>query len=210
MYDHTLIVFTSDHGEEFADRNPNFFYNVHGHILYEEMVHVPLIIKLPEQRSAGTRVAGVARMIDVMPTVLDVLGIEPTEHEMQGRSLLVDEELPPPPAFTEVLARKYEMKGLRTDRFKYIVGVDERTVAQHGREYLPDLPQSQELYDLGSDPHERYNLLADGGSAESAALAADFYRELREYLSRDRGEAEPITLDEETIEKLKGLGYIGN
>jgi arylsulfatase A-like enzyme len=211
LYDRTLIVLTSDHGEEFADHGRHNFYNLHGHILYEEMVHAPLIIKLPNQRSAGTRIAPVVRMIDVMPTILDVLGVTPAEHEMQGRPLLSGEEpTVQRPAFFEVLARKYEKKGLRTDRYKYIVNIDEQTVAQHGREYLPEVPPGQELYDLENDPGEKRNLLAAGGSKEINTLAAEFYRELQQYLTQERGQAEPITLDEETIEKLKALGYIGN
>ncbi len=210
LYDRTIVVFTSDHGEEFADRNPKLFYNVHGHILYEEMVRAPLIIKLPDQRQAGSRVAQVVRMIDVMPTILDLLGLTPAEHDMQGRPLLSGEQQEGRPAFIEVLARKYEMKGLRTDRYKYIVNIDAQTVTQHGREYLPEVPPGQELYDLENDPGEKRNLLAAGGPEEAEALAAEFYRELREYLAQERGQAEPVTLDEETIEKLKGLGYIGN
>ena len=66
----TIVVFTSDHGEEFADRSGDSFFNVHGHNLYEEMVRVPLIVKLPGQRHAGARVREVTRAIDVLPTVL--------------------------------------------------------------------------------------------------------------------------------------------
>ena len=57
LYDRTLIVFTSDHGDEFGEHNPNYIYDMHGHTNYEEIIHVPLILKLPHQADAGTRVA---------------------------------------------------------------------------------------------------------------------------------------------------------
>jgi arylsulfatase A-like enzyme len=214
LYDNTLLILTSDHGEEFADRNPSNYYNMHGHILYEEMVRVPLVMKLPEGKAAGTRVEPIARMIDLMPTILGLLGIAPEIDEMQGTQLSTGQiALGPPPesvAFMEVLARKHEQKGLRTGRYKYIVTIDEQMVASQGREYLPEQPPSPELYDLANDPGERSNLLAAAHPAELDELAAGFYRQLQRYISENKGLAEPVTLDEETIEKLKGLGYIGN
>src|SRR5690606_26092231 len=71
--DDTLIVVTSDHGEEFADHNPANFYDRHGHSLYEELVHVPLVVRLPGGAHAGTRFDGVTSTLDVMPTILDVV-----------------------------------------------------------------------------------------------------------------------------------------
>jgi arylsulfatase A-like enzyme len=214
LYENTLIVVTSDHGEEFADRDPAVFFNTHGHILYEEMVHVPLVMKLPAGEAAGTRVERVTSMIDVMPTILDLLDITPEVNDMQGAALNPGGlALGPPPetvAFIEVLARQYEQKGLRTDRYKYIVTIDAQTVAARGREFLPDRPLYPELYDLTGDPRERRNLLVTPHSPEIDDLAAGFYRQLQEHIASNRGVAEPVTLDEETIEKLKGLGYIGN
>jgi arylsulfatase A-like enzyme len=214
LYDSTLIVVTSDHGEEFSDRNPAIFYNTHGHILYEEMVRVPLVLKLPGGSAGGTRISGVTRMIDLMPTVLGLLGLSPEIDEMQGDALYPGRvDLGPHPdrvAFTEILARKHEQKSLRTDRYKYIVAIDEGAVARQGREFLPDIPLRPELYDLLNDPGEKRNLLVTPHPEEIDELASAFYLQMRQYLDDNRGEAEPVTLDEETIEKLKGLGYIGN
>ena len=60
LYEQTMIVFTSDHGDEFADHDATKFYDRHGHSVYEELIRIPLIVKLPEQRAAGTRVSGVS------------------------------------------------------------------------------------------------------------------------------------------------------
>ena len=86
----TILVLTSDHGEQLGDagRPAPFgdgFYNVHGHTLFEELVRVPLIVRLPGQRE-GRRIPAVTASIDVMPTILDVLGL-PAPPEVQGRSL---------------------------------------------------------------------------------------------------------------------------
>ena len=56
IYDKTMIVFLSDHGEELGDRSPKAIYNKHGHTNYEEMIRVPLIIKLPKSYKKGSRI----------------------------------------------------------------------------------------------------------------------------------------------------------
>lgn len=214
LYDRTMIVFTSDHGDEFADHHGRRFYNIHGHILYEEMVRVPLIVKLPAQAHAGVRVKAVSRMIDLMPTVLDLVGARPEKDEMQGASLRPCWTLSPGApghiAITEGCARRDEKKSVRTDRYKYIVSLAAETVSEHGRAYLPEAPPRQELYDLLEDPLERKNLLAGPHEEEIDVLAAEFYERLRRYISENRGEAEPTTLDEETYEKIRSLGYVGD
>jgi hypothetical protein len=108
------------------------------------------------------------------------------------------------------LARSHEQKSVRTDRYKYIVTIDEQTVKRRGREYLPPLAQREELYDLSSDPWERHDLLSVAGTGSEHEAAGRFYDLLLEYLTGEHGQAEPTTLSEEAIEKLKGLGYVGN
>jgi arylsulfatase A-like enzyme len=195
-----------------ADRNRTSFYNKHGHILYEEMVRVPLIIKLPGQRAAGKRVTGLARMIDIMPTILDLVGVAAEGNEMQGRSLdfYWTQKDPPPKqaAITEALAFKGEKKSWRTDRYKYIVSLNPETVSKYGRGYLPETPPKQELYDLQNDPLEKNNLLAAEHDPELDALATTFYGQLRSYITKNQGKAEPTQLDKATIDKLRSLGYI--
>ncbi len=85
IYDRTLIVLTSDHGEEFGEHG-GFW---HGTTLYEEQIHVPLILKLPRQELAGTRVPWQVRLIDVAPTVTAVMGIPP-DPSWAGRDLIAD------------------------------------------------------------------------------------------------------------------------
>jgi arylsulfatase A-like enzyme len=211
LYDRTMIVFTSDHGEEFADHDPTMFHDTHGHSAYEELVRVPLIVKLPGRREVGGRVGAVAGMIDLMPTILDVLGVHPERSEMQGVSLrpLWEEPSRSPPriAFSEAAARRKEVKSLRTDRHKYIVEIDPEIVARHGRSYVPDQPRVRMLFDLVEDPLEKQNLLAPGDSG-SADLASRLEQQLRAFVAARPGDTEQIVLDPETVEKLKALGYV--
>ncbi|MHC4395933.1 MAG: sulfatase [Planctomycetota bacterium] len=214
LYDRTLIIFTSDHGEEFADHFQENFYDNHGQTLYEEMIRVPLIIKLPYQQNAGTRVPQVSQTIDFMPTILDFLSITPAKDEMQGISLRPfwkkNASAPAQIAYTEALASNDEKKGLRTDRYKFIVSIDPYTVSQFGRKYIPKKPFYRELYDLREDPEEKKNLLMFPQSKEIAKKAAAFERNIRKHISEQTGEIETVELDQITIQKLKSLGYIDN
>ncbi len=211
LYDRTMIVFTSDHGEEFADHDPTRFHDYHGHSAFEEIVRVPLIIKLPGQRHAGSRVEGVASMIDLMPTILDVLGASPAQSEMQGVSLKASWEAssstPPRIAFSEASARSKEVKSVRTDRHKYIVEIAPEVVSRHGRSHVPDEPGLRMMFDLVEDPREKSNLLVQA-DARTAELGSRLEQQLRAFVAAQPGETEEIVLDPETLEKLKALGYV--
>ena len=82
LYDDTLIVYTSDHGEEFYEHGGWW----HGTTLYEEQVHVPLIVKYPKQRYAGTRIPFTVRHIDLAPTLAEAAGATPGQG-WEGSSL---------------------------------------------------------------------------------------------------------------------------
>jgi arylsulfatase A-like enzyme len=212
IYDDTLIVLTSDHGEEFSDHGATQFYNTHGHSLYEELVHVPLIIKLPRQRCAGRRESRLTRLIDIMPTVLDLVGVEDPPPDMQGVSLrpLWEEEDSRPPAFaiSEALAIPAEKKSIRTDRYKLVVSIGPETVEEAGRDPIPAQPEKLELFDLEADPREKVNLLVDPALPPSLDLAARLENQLRQSLAGRRSVPEETTLDAETLERLQALGYL--
>jgi arylsulfatase A-like enzyme len=212
LYDRTMIVFTSDHGEEFADHNPSMFYDRHGHTAFEEMIRIPLIIKLPHQQHAGTRIPWVSRAIDVMPTVLEHLSMKPARDEMQGDSLRPMWEEPSADdrriAFSEAAAFRYEVKSARTQQYKYVILIGPRAVEEHGRSHIPETGTARMLFDLERDPGEQENLLGAGPHAPAAALAADLDALLRAVLSTQQAETDEVVLDEETIRRLKALGYI--
>ncbi len=209
IYDRALIVITSDHGEQFGEDSPEVFYDAHGHCLREELLHVPLVVKLPGGRYAGTRVAALTRGIDVMPTVLDVVGIAPPPG-LQGRSLRPAWESPASfaerPGFAESLQEDFEEKCIRDGRYKYVVRVDAEAVARHGRSYLPDPPAGGRLYDLDADPGERHDLLASG--AAPPGVEDTLRKVLRAHLAAQELRRSETVIDPETVERLRGLGYV--
>jgi hypothetical protein len=82
LSENTLVVFVSDHGEEFYEHG-GF---EHGHTMYDELIRVPLIFSLSGEMSPGKRIGRQVRMMDVMPTILDYLGMNSSSH-LEGVSL---------------------------------------------------------------------------------------------------------------------------
>jgi len=141
LYEDTLIVLTSDHGEEFMDHGGWS----HGW-LYDESINIPLIMKLPGKyrKFNSSAIHSPVGHIDLMPTILEVTHLPFDDYPIQGKSLMPtikgiakDEN----PIFLE----KHGMIGLRFDDYKFII--DQRNNI------------SYELYNLKRDPEERNNLL---------------------------------------------------
>jgi arylsulfatase A-like enzyme len=215
LYDRTLIALTSDHGEQLGERGVGpqargrGIFNQHGHTLYEELLWVPLVLKLPYQRHAGTRVAAVSGAIDVMPTVLDVLGL-PLPGQMQGTSLRgLWEGRPEAPRLplSESLSTRNEKKGVRSSRYKYIVSSTAAEVEQYGRTFIPDHPSARELYDLAVDPAEAVNLLRQPDAPEAQRVAAVLDAALRRALSTT-GSSDKVNVPRTAVEALRSLGYV--
>ena len=192
----TLLVVTSDHGEGLGEHGES----VHGFFVYQSTLHVPLLVRGPGI-SAGGRITPVVGTVDVMPTVLDLLGVvRPPGVTLSGRSLAgVLRGGPAPgegPAYAESLLPLLhygwsDLRMLREGRWKYI-----------------QAPRT-ELYDLAHDPGEEHNL-AEAEAARTAALrtalAARLAREKEAPVSADGGSA---SIPPDLLEKLGALGYLG-
>ena len=168
LWDNTMIVVTSDHGEEFWDHGSLS----HGFRLYEEQIRVPLVVKLPHSRNAGTRVERQVGLIDVAPTILAELAIE-GEVDGPGRSLFSRPNLELAKEHyyvSETVAHGVKRLCLRTNILKYITP---NCYNYKGLSYRsPEL-----LYDLQNDSHETENLIAP--EAELVALLReDAYEQL--------------------------------
>jgi arylsulfatase A-like enzyme len=186
LYDPALIVLLSDHGEEFDDHGGWF----HGLTLYEEMVGMPLVIKLPGGSLAGTRSARSVDMVDLAATVSGLAGID---HGFKGEDhtaqLGVDQAAAPTRAFVE---RPPHLYGLRRGDWKLI-------------RRMRDGEAEDRLFHLSRDPGE----LIDVAAAEPDTLRVLQF-ELEAILSRFgpgscRGGAEE--LDREGLRVLRTLGY---
>jgi arylsulfatase A-like enzyme len=154
-------------------------------------------------------VGAVTSGIDVMPTILEVAGVEGPEA-MQGRSLVglwEGRDLPPRTAFSESTFYAEEIKSVRGPRYKLIFEIGPDTVAEHGRHFVPADPDRRRLFDLESDPGEHRDLL-EAPSERAAEIAAGLEAELRSHAASTPGEVEEIELDEEAIERLKAMGYV--
>ena len=191
LLDDTLVVITSDHGEEFFDHGSVG----HGHTMYEELLHVPLIVRLPGAgKGSGRRVDADVGTVDVLPTACEILGV-PAPAEVEGRSLvpLLEGDADdgwPRAAFSEFLDGQ---RAARMGRYKLIVRGTSTT-----------------LFDLVEDPHETRDL------SDAAPLALAMMRELLgAHLGRfvdaraRRHASETVTIDRETRAQLKALGYMG-
>ncbi|MBN2564139.1 MAG: tetratricopeptide repeat protein [Candidatus Eisenbacteria bacterium] len=185
--DRTLIVVAGDHGEAFGEHEEP----THGMLIYESTVRVPLIISNETLFYGPGRESGrVAGLVDIMPTVEGLLGIDET-RSLDGESLLRREAEEDRAIYVETelplsLAGWSSLRGLRTHTHKYILA-----------------PQ-EELYDLTRDPGEVENVFADARS-----LAQALKSRLLEMLDRNgpgHGSSRELTDDER--ERLGSLGYV--
>lgn len=187
----TLLVVTSDHGEEFLEHGSW----AHEKTLYEEVVRIPLIVSGPGV--AARREAAQASLLDVAPTILDWAGL-PVPPGAQGRSLLAP--LAERESYGETLHTKDDSHKLflrgGAARFKLILSLDRENAA----------PRREEWYDLAADPAERRG-------APPAGRAADALRQralTRWHEGRRPGGAGPeVLLTPEQVERLRALGYLG-
>ena len=151
LLENTLIVFTSDHGEEFFEHH-GF---EHGHTLYEELIKVPLVFSWPGTVPEDRRIARQVRLVDVMPTILDILDI-PVPTEAEGVSLLSlmagsektpqarPAALPPEIAFSEALLYGQEQKCLSAYPWKLIYNLVTEEASLHN--LAQDAAEHKNLY----------------------------------------------------------------
>ena len=197
LYDESIIVVTSDHGEEFQEHG-KFLHSQ----IYDESVRVDLILKLPHQDLAGTEIDAQVEVLDLLPTLLELVGLQ-SSNPIQGRSLvplLRGGELDESAALSQNKLNRMRF-ALRTPSHKII----------------HDLKQGvEEVYDLREDPGETTNL-----AATRPELAARLRKQLKEKVKSNRHWAQELGSDDdestptdesvltkEERERLQALGYI--
>ncbi len=183
-----VVVVTSDHGDEFFEHGR--FH--HENLLIEELIRVPLVFWSSKGFARGAEVASLVRHVDLLPTLSELIGAE-TPGEAEGRSLVPMLRGETDTVTTESYAEGDYCASLNRGDWKMV---------------MVDSTGAFRLYDLSSDPGEKEDL---------ALKAPDVYLEMKARLSEfaDRARAAreasgtPETeADEETIRKLKALGYI--
>jgi arylsulfatase A-like enzyme len=192
LYDASLIVLLSDHGEAFLEHGTW----QHGTTLYTEEIEVPLLIKLPDGRGRGRQVAETVRQIDVLPTLLDFVGATPPP-DLDGRSLLAaidgSASTAPVAAFSHLGRGRGEWRGVVYGEHKLI-----HTRLYDGRD------QRWWLFDLHADPRERSSVVWE------QPVWRGFLQSQLRRLEADAGpEASgPATLTPEVRRQLEALGYL--
>lgn len=196
LYEKTLIVFTADHGEEFFDHEGWW----HGQTLYDELVKIPLVAKLPGNRLAGTVNTDLARHIDVGPTFLHFAGASKPEA-MAGQSFFGEGDAMTNSGIGYIYAESdfegNDLQAVRTKDAKII-----RANEDNPRGHAPI-----EFYDMAADPSEQNNIAGQGDVREPTLFGV--MEEMQAHITENA--AEPALVektDEELMEQMKALGYM--
>ncbi len=201
-YDNTLLIVTADHGEALGEHR----YQWHATCPYDEAIHIPLLIHFPHRAGPTGRIAALTETVDVLPTLLDLLGTAAPVGTVEGASLV--------PLLT---GEKQELRGYTFTRTNgrwpcYVVRNHRWALLlyQGGRK--------RALYDLARDPHQTHNIIAEQPS-QAAAMADVFvtFAKTQPFLPLDFVDPHfrPLTapaasgqpLSKEARRRLRSLGY---
>jgi arylsulfatase A-like enzyme len=199
LYDGSLIVLTSDHGEEFWDHGGQG----HGHTLFDELLRVPLVVKLPGSSHRG-RVATTVSTASVMPTVLDLSGIRYDRESLTASSLAP--LLTPGGEWSEdphVVSTVVWATGALADSQEAVHFGQLKAIVRRSDGLAT-------LYDTAIDPAERHSLAASNPDRlETGRQLLERHGEEAAALRRRlRVEEGSLTLDDNTLRQLRSLGYV--
>jgi len=190
-YEGAMIVVVGDHGEGLGEHRED----THGIFLYDSTTHVPLIVKLPNEREAGRTVEAQVRTTDILPTILSLLGLA-APPSLDGDSLQ--------PFLTGIAATPRTVFG-ETDYPLRFGWAPLRSVRKEGFEFI-EAPKP-ELYDLHADPGELRNQYQpwDGTVQKLRRALAESSAK-----SPTPGKTSPGAVSVGTIDELHALGYLGS
>jgi len=192
LYDDALIVIASSQGESLGTHGEE----THGIFLYDETIHVPLVLKLPKNQMAGKQIRNRARLLDIAPTVLAVAGL-PTPAQMQGQSLMriaqaSSQNDQPAYSRSELPQQGFECSMIESWR---------------AGKYLYIRAPKPELYDLSVDSIAMRNL-AQSSKATLETMASQL-QALDSHLGNEPGKSAGSELTSSELQKLASLGYVG-
>jgi len=201
LYDGAEIAVMADHGEALGAHGED----THGILLYDETIHVPLLIKLPHGESARKRVDSRVELVDVMPTLLQRAGVA-IPADVQGQSLLelikaesgkgsaVPDAWRDRPAYSQA-------------DYPHIAYGWSATQSLRAGKYLYVQAPKRELYDQTTDPKELSNI-----ATQSTAVADALGTRIQAFQQKTSStrETQKVDVDPATQEKLAALGYVGS
>jgi arylsulfatase A-like enzyme len=193
LYENTMIVVTSDHGEAFGEKH----YVLHANSEYQNLLHVALLVKYPKSAARGVVDAPVS-LIDVMPTALASLDV-PAPAAVQGRNLLDTRAIQGRELFSEGFACPVvHPAGCPAN------GCTQRAIVAWPYKYIEANTGRREFYDIAADPHENRNLITqDPKDANRLAAALDSW--VKTLPARARQQR---NVNGESLQRLKSLGYV--
>jgi arylsulfatase A-like enzyme len=191
LYEHALIIITSDHGEAFGEKS----LVEHGTSIYQDQVHVPLLIKFPEQREPAEQTALVSG-VDLYPTVLEAVGA-PVGRYLAGVPL----QRASGRRARVVFAESYPEWDMWTNfpRFHRI----QRATFRNCWKFILSSDGDRELYNLSADAGENRNVIG-----EQPQVAAEMEAVLSAWQKNLVPVNGPPRIDKDTLDRLKSLGYV--
>ena len=200
LYDGAVIAMASDHGESLGAHGEN----THGIFVYDETIHVPLLIKLPNGDSAGKRVETRVELADIMPTVLHTVNID-VPKEVQGESLL---ELMKSGPEGQAAADAWRDKGAYSQGdYGHLVFAWSALQSLRTGKYLYIQAPRRELYDDGVDPRSANNLAPKAPAvADTLAARLEAFRQK----TTDTAAKPKSTANAANAKNLAALGYMSS
>ncbi|MGA7077955.1 MAG: sulfatase-like hydrolase/transferase [Terriglobales bacterium] len=200
LYEGALMAVTADHGESLGAHGED----THGVFLYDETIHVPLLIKLPGPESVRSPIETRVELADILPTLLEKAGIE-TPKEVQGESLL---RLMKTGAEGDAAAEAWRDRGAfsRADYGRIAFGWSTLQSLRTGK-YLYIQAPRRELYEDGADPKAEHNL------ASASPAVADMLLAKMTAFEKKTTNPQPTLinfLDDVRTKQLAALGYLAN
>ncbi len=197
IFDNTVIIFTSDHGEEFGEHGMMAY---HSHSLYDELLLIPLIIKFPNSSFAGMKVPDQIASIDILPTLLDILDI-PHPNQFEGVSL---KNLIKGGKHSEFAVSERDVafaiipSSIRTEKWKLYKNRTYFNMHSDGGMF------KSMLFDLKSDPSEKTDKSKDAKERlhHMDILLSNFLKKKKAISTKQ------VKPKKDTLERLKALGYI--
>jgi arylsulfatase A-like enzyme len=174
LLENTVLMILGDHGEEFLDHGGT----LRGHGLYDEVLHIPMLIRLPRSYGRTGRIAGLRQQIDIVPTIADALGLQLQGGPLPGASILSA------PGHDDLFFSTH-------NDHSYLA------VRDHERKYIFNFNTDQtEVFDLSRDPHEQHDLSSQIPAKVELQAEADLLawsQRVRTTYLRPRPTAQPVT-----------------
>jgi choline-sulfatase len=214
IYDNSMIILMSDHGEEFYEHKGW----THSHSLYEELIRVPVFIKFPGSQFKNTRIKEITGIIDLFPTILSYYNIQHKAVELDGIDLM-----PMIRGKKSTASRDYVISTISTG--KYFEAFPSRIAICFGdykliyndpytekdlesfKEYaLPPQPPKFELYNLKEDPIETQNIIDTHPKVKEKMMP--IILEIQKLIRQKSAKTGKKAIDEEVRKQLESLGYL--